>query len=130
MFSAITSLIGLSGLLLFDFMMLRSLGIGGVTVMLLSLLVSMTLLPAMVSVIGTKINAIRIMPAMNIVSNFWHGLARWVMRHPLPVVLQLTIFLLLISEDGFISCRLIFSDPFFGSIAMPISKKNTSALLV
>ena len=96
MFSAITSLIGLSGLLLFDFMMLRSLGIGGVTVMLLSLLVSMTLLPAMVSVIGTKINAIRIMPAMNIVSNFWHGLARWVMRHPLPVVLPLTIFLLLL----------------------------------
>ena len=43
LFSAVTSILGLSGLLFFDFMVLRSVGIGGVTVMILALLLAMTL---------------------------------------------------------------------------------------
>ena len=56
-FSAITSVLGLSGMLLFDFMMLRSLGIGGVTVMILSLSVALTLLPASISLLGPRVNS-------------------------------------------------------------------------
>jgi len=41
LFSAVTSILGLSGLLFFDFMVLRSVGIGGVTVMILALLLAL-----------------------------------------------------------------------------------------
>jgi len=97
-FSAITSILGLSGLLLFDFMMLRSLGIGGVTVMILSLTVALTLLPASIAVLGTRVNSLRIFPTIRGIKNFyfWHRLASWVMNHPIRVIVPLMIFLIVL----------------------------------
>lgn len=97
-FSAITSVLGLSGMLLFDFMMLRSLGIGGVTVMILSLSVALTLLPASISLLGPRVNSLRIFPTISGMRNFyfWHRLASWVMRHPLRVTVPLMLFLLVL----------------------------------
>ena len=46
-FSGLTSAVGFSGLFLFEFMMLRSIGIGGIIVVLLSLVLALTLLPAL-----------------------------------------------------------------------------------
>ena len=60
LFSALTSIIGLSGLLLFDFMMLRSIGVGGVVVMVLSLCIAMTLLPAAIGILGQRVNSLRL----------------------------------------------------------------------
>src|SRR6476659_2238793 len=58
-FSGLTVLIGLSGLIMFDFMFLRSVGIAGVVVVFFSVLAALTLLPAVLSVIGTRINRFR-----------------------------------------------------------------------
>ena len=58
LFSGITSVIGLLGLLLFEFMMLRAIGLGGMVVIFISLLVALTLLPAILSVLGSRVNSL------------------------------------------------------------------------
>src|SRR4051812_36166794 len=55
-FSGLTVLIGLMGLSLFELMFLRSVGIAGVIVVAWSTVAALTLLPALLSVLGTRIN--------------------------------------------------------------------------
>lgn len=95
-FSAVTSIIGLSGLLFFQFMMLRSLGIGGITVILFSLLVALTLIPALLATLGTRVNrfSVRLMRSGD--RMFWLRFSRWVMRHPVAVAVPVTAGLLLL----------------------------------
>jgi RND superfamily putative drug exporter len=96
LFSAITSALGFSGLLFFDFTFLRSLGIGGVTVIIVSLLVALTLLPAVIGVLGRRVNSLALLRLRTRGMGFWHGLATWVMRHPVAVVVPIMAFLLLL----------------------------------
>ncbi len=56
-FSGLTVLVGLSGLLLFDFMVLRSVGIAGAMVVGLAVAAALTLLPAMLAILGPRIDA-------------------------------------------------------------------------
>lgn len=95
-FSAVTSVIGLSGLLFFQFMMLRSLGIGGITVILFSLLIALTLIPALLAVLGTRINRLSIKFLRIGEGQFWLRFSRWVMRHPVAVAVPVTVGLLLL----------------------------------
>jgi RND superfamily putative drug exporter len=96
LFSAVTSILGLSGLLFFDFMVLRSVGIGGVTVMILALLLAMTLLPALIAVLGERVNSLRIIKTGNITEGLWIKLASSVMKRPLIVIVSLTTILVLL----------------------------------
>jgi RND superfamily putative drug exporter len=95
-FSGLTVLIGLSGLVMFDFMFLRSVGIAGALVVLVAVIGALTLLPAVLGVVGTRIDRLRIIPARpeRADRGFWHGLATWVMAHPWLVFVP-TILLLL-----------------------------------
>lgn len=99
-FSGLTVLIGLSGLSLFDFMFLRSVGIAGVVVVFVSVIAALTLLPAVLGVIGTRIESLRIRPRRRIGAarehGFWASLSRWVMRHPVAVLIPTLAFLLLL----------------------------------
>ena len=52
-FSGLAVLVGLSSLLFFDFMMLRSIGIGGGVVVFVAVLAAITLVPACLAVLGT-----------------------------------------------------------------------------
>ncbi len=93
-FSAITSLIGLVSLLAFDSMVLRSVGIGAVIVIGAALLAAMTLMPALLGVLGPRVNMFRF--GFNWGRNrrsFWVPLSLWVMKRPL-LVLTPTIVLL------------------------------------
>src|SRR3989440_4073518 len=56
-FSGLTVSIGLIGLIFFRISMLRSVGMGGVLVVLLAVPAAITLLPAALAIIGTRINA-------------------------------------------------------------------------
>src|SRR5205814_9273227 len=56
-FSGLTVTIGLIGLIFFRITMLRSVGMGGVLVVMLAVLAAITLLPAVLAIIGTRINA-------------------------------------------------------------------------
>jgi RND superfamily putative drug exporter len=91
-FSGLSVLIGLAGLTLFPLMFLRSVGVAGVIVVGISTLAALTLLPAVLSVIGDRIERFPIGPLARrageraSTTGFWHGLAMRVMRHPFVVI--------------------------------------------
>lgn len=97
-FSAVTSVIGLSGLLFFQFMMLRSLGIAGITVIVFSMLLALSLIPAMLAVLGHRVDALTVMPRRFGGVRFWFRLSGWVMRHPVAIVVPVSAGLLLLGS--------------------------------
>ena len=99
-FSGLTVLIGLSGLIFFSFMFLRSVGIAGVLVVLGATAASLTLLPAVLSILGPRIDRWMI-PLPNLGrsdSGFWIRLSTWVMAHPIIVLLPTLALLLLLGS--------------------------------
>ena len=98
-FSGATVLIGLMGLALFEFMFLRSVGISGVIVVAWSTIAALTLLPALLSVVGTRIDRWS-MPWRSASDSdrdgFWVRLSLAVMARPVAVLIPtLTLLLLL-----------------------------------
>jgi RND superfamily putative drug exporter len=59
-FSGITVMLALAGLILFPMSIFKTMGIGAILVVLVAVLASMTLLPALLSLFGDKVNALRI----------------------------------------------------------------------
>jgi putative drug exporter of the RND superfamily len=99
LFSGATVLIGLMGLSLFDFMFLRSVGIAGVIVVAWSTVAALTLLPALLSIVGTNIDRFSIRrrtPATGPDHGFWVRLSRAVMARPFAVLVPTLAFLLLL----------------------------------
>ena len=99
-FSGVTVLVGLCGLLLFDFMVLRSVGIAGAVVVGLAVAAALTLLPATLAVLGPRIDAAPLRfrrgaaaPAEPGQHGAWWRLAQWVMARPVPVFLVTLLFL-------------------------------------
>jgi RND superfamily putative drug exporter len=87
-FSGTAVLIGLSGLLFFPFMFMRSIGVAGVVVVFVSVTAALTLLPALLSVLGPRVNRLAIRrrgggPG----TAFWNRSAEVVMRYPIVVIL-------------------------------------------
>ena len=60
--SGTTVAIGLLAMVLLPLPLLRSMGIGGMLIPVVSVIATLTLLPAMLSVLGTRINSVRVMP--------------------------------------------------------------------
>jgi RND superfamily putative drug exporter len=95
-FSAITVLIGMAGLAFFDFMFLRSVGIAGVLVVLFAAAAALTLLPAVLGILGMKIERGRIFGRhghRQEGAGFWAALSSWVMKHPILVLVPTLSFL-------------------------------------
>lgn len=88
--SGSTVAIGLVSMVILPVPVIRSIGLGGLLIPLVSVLVAITLLPAMLSVLGHRINSVRVMPRRivehpDIDTGFWNRWARLVMRRPIPV---------------------------------------------
>jgi len=87
-FSGTAVLIGLSGLLFFPFMFMRSIGVAGVVVVFVSVTAALTLLPALLGVLGPRVNRLAIRRRrVGVGTAFWGRSAEIVMRHPLVVIL-------------------------------------------
>ncbi|WP_239152839.1 MMPL family transporter [Virgisporangium aliadipatigenens] len=87
--SAVTVAVALASLLLFPQVFLRSMGLGGVSAVLVAMLASVTVLPALLAVLGPRINALKVrLPRRSAPAStgLWERLARAVMRRPLPVI--------------------------------------------
>ena len=99
-FSGLTVLLGLLGLVLFDFMILRSVGIAGAIVVALAVGAALTLLPALLTVIGPKLDrlSVRRVAVTTAADGPWARLARWVMRRPVLVLIPTLAFLLLLGS--------------------------------
>ncbi len=102
-FSGLTVLLGLLGLVLFEFTILRSVGIAGAIVVGMAVLAALTLLPAILAILGPRIDrlAVRRLDKGPSTSEPWARLARWVMRRPVPVFLA-TLGLLLLLGTPFL----------------------------
>ena len=87
-FSGLTVLLGLLGLVLFRFMILRSVGIAGAIVVGLAVAAALTLLPAGLAIVGTRIDrlAVRRVTVTPGSDGAWSRLARAVMRRPVAVL--------------------------------------------
>jgi putative drug exporter of the RND superfamily len=110
-FSGITVAVGLSAMLFYQGTFLASMGAAGAIVVAVAVVYGLTFLPAMLSIVGPGVNRLRIpifrRPSTD--GGFWRGLATWVMRRPLVVLLPTTGFLLL-AASPFIQLRLANGD--------------------
>jgi RND superfamily putative drug exporter len=97
--SGVTVALALTSLMLFPVDFLRSMGYGGVATVAVDVVAALTVLPALLAVLGHRVNALRIRrsvqrPPREETSGGWYRLARGVMRRPLVYASVITIALL------------------------------------
>ena len=103
-FSSLTVAAALASLLVFPQRFLYSMGLGGSLVALFAALISLTVLPAVLTLLGSRVNAgapkflqrraeADAKPAQE---GFWYRLSRFVMRRPLPVATLSALFLIVL----------------------------------
>jgi RND superfamily putative drug exporter len=100
LFSGGTVVIGLFGMLFLGLGHLSSMGLAGAIVVTFSVLYAMTFLPALLAILGPKVDSWR-MPLINSGipgqgAVFWRSLTTMVMTHPWRVLLPATLFLVLL----------------------------------
>ena len=88
--SGTTVAVGLLSMVILPLPLLRGMGIGGMLIPVVSVLASLTLLPAMLAVLGTKMNRVRVMPRRLVdrghpEDGAWGRWARFVLRRPAAV---------------------------------------------
>jgi putative drug exporter of the RND superfamily len=70
--------IGLLSMIILPIPFIRSIGLGGVLIPTVSVIAALTLLPALLSLLGTRINSVRVLPRRMIEGDADHGAwARW-----------------------------------------------------
>ena len=90
--SGTTVAVGLLSMVILPLPFIRSIGIGGMLIPLVSVLAAITLLPAMLSVLGTRINSVRVLPKRFVdqghpEDGWWGRWSRFVVRRPWPVAI-------------------------------------------
>jgi putative drug exporter of the RND superfamily len=101
--SGSTVAVGLLSLIVLPLPFIRSMGIGGMLIPAVSVLAAITLLPAMLSILGTRINSVRVLPRRMVdrghpEDGAWGRWARFVLRRPVVVaVIGLAIVGVLVS---------------------------------
>ncbi len=123
-FSGLTVLLGLAGLVLFEFMILRSVGIAGAIVVLLAASSALTLLPALLAIVGPRVDALAIRPVVprDDPNGPWARLARRVMRQPVAVLVP-TLAVVVVLGSPFLHVR--FNSP--DSTILPASVPSRAA---
>jgi len=105
-FSGLTVAIGLSSLLFFRGTFLSSMGIAGALVVALTVLYGLTVLPALLAVMGHRVNRLRLPWQQSMAGRgLWHATAMRVMRRPLVVLLP-CLALLVAAGLPFLQLRL------------------------
>jgi RND superfamily putative drug exporter len=88
--SGSTVAVGLLSMVILPIPVIRSIGLGGMLIPAVSVLASITLLPAMLSLLGHRINSVRVLPRRMVEGSdaeagFWWRWAHLVMRRPVVV---------------------------------------------
>jgi RND superfamily putative drug exporter len=138
-FSGLTVLIGLSGTLLFRINILTSVGIAGFVVVVVSVLAATTLLPAILALIGYRVNALSVsrffrrkgaadtyIPGKQEGHGFWAWLAHLVMKRPVTFFVPL-LALLLVLGIPFLNVK--FSSPDASILPSNVASRQAFDLL-
>jgi trehalose monomycolate/heme transporter len=125
-FSGLTVAISLAGLLLFPQMFLRSMGFGGIAAVLVAMVAALTVLPALLGVLGPRVNAGSMLwrrrrpsRAVDSGGRWWARVAHSVMRRPLAYVAVIVV--------GLVALGLPFRNVVFGGIdarALPAATQS------
>jgi RND superfamily putative drug exporter len=100
--SGSTVAVGLLSMLILPLPFIRSMGIGGMLIPAVSVLAAITLLPALLAVLGERINSVRLLPKRCVdrghpEDGAWGRWARFVLRRPVPIaVIGLAIVVVLV----------------------------------
>jgi RND superfamily putative drug exporter len=114
-FSGLAVAIGLSGLVIFPFPAIRSIGLGAALVVVCSVLFALTFLPAMLGMLGPRVNALSLAGLIRrlrlgtghpeaprtdeeLARSRWERVAKAVMAHPIRVIIPVLIFLLILGS--------------------------------
>ena len=106
--SGVTVAVALTSLMLFPEVFLRSMGYGGVATVVVDMVAALTILPALLSVLGPRVNALRVRRSLRpqaggqhaaaeagpVQAGGWYRLAHGVMRRPVAFVVVITVALL------------------------------------
>jgi RND superfamily putative drug exporter len=93
--SAVTVAVSLAGLLIFPQTFLKSMGYGGISAVLIAAVAALTVLPALLAVLGPRVDALAVRrqrPERE--RGFWYRLASGVMRRPVVFALPMVAVLL------------------------------------
>ncbi len=104
LFSSITVAVALASLLVFPQRFLYSMGLGGALVALFASLIALTVLPAVLALLGNRVNALAPgflqrraeRDATHMQDGFWYRLSRFVMRRPVGVATVTAVLLLVL----------------------------------
>ncbi|OES46742.1 hypothetical protein BA724_01265 [Domibacillus iocasae] len=93
LFSALCVFIGLGSVLLIDIDIFKNVAIGGMTVIAIAVIASMTLLPAMLKLLGDRVDKWQILRPNPDASNRWRTFAGFVMKRPVLIALLALVIL-------------------------------------
>lgn len=120
MFSGLTVIISLLSLIVFPEIFLHSMGMSGAAVVASAVLLSITMVPALLRILGHRINALslpgrnRRTKKQNTDTGFWYQFSQFIMRHPVAVLLG-TLAVLVVLGLPFLNAKLsspdIYSTP-------------------
>ncbi len=118
LFSSLTVAAALASLIVFPQRFLYSMGFGGSLVTLLAAAVSLTVLPAVLTLLGTRVNSLS--PSFlrrraeaetrPDEKGFWYRLSRFVMRRPAPIATVSALFLIVLGLP-FLNIKFTAADP-------------------
>src|SRR5829696_8507145 len=106
--SGITVAVSLAGLLIFPQVFLRSMGFGGMSAVLVAMLAALTLLPALLAMLGPKVDALSVRPWLRRIfrraprattdeRGAWARIAHSVMRRPVVYTVVVTAVLVFLA---------------------------------
>jgi putative drug exporter of the RND superfamily len=110
LFSGLTVAVGLAALLFYHGIFLVSLGFAGTIVVAVSVMYAMTFVPALLAILGPKIDRLKVPGIRTDGSNrAWRRVAHGVMRHPILVLIPV-LGVLLLSASPLPNLRVVESD--------------------
>ena len=128
-FSGLTVMVALTGMLLLPNTIYRSIGLGAMLVVIVALAASLTLLPAVLALMGDKVYALRIRGRMSGSrlrhGRFWDRITRTVMRRPV-VSLVLAAGILVVAALPYFS----INEGFSGVSTLPDGVESKQAFLI
>jgi RND superfamily putative drug exporter len=98
-YSGVAVIVGIVGLVFFPAPGLRSIGIGGALVVFFSVAASLTFIPALLGVLGRRVNRIPVVPIRDVhASRFWNWWARGLLKRPwVPIIVAVVVIGLIVS---------------------------------
>jgi RND superfamily putative drug exporter len=128
-FSGLTVMVALTGMLLLPNTIYRSIGVGAILVVIIAVVASLTLLPALLALMGDKVNALQIRGRRTSTrqgqSRFWDRITRTVMGRPV-VSLVLAAGILVLAALPYLS----MNEGFSGVSTLPDEVESKQAFII